>query len=332
MSVYIYGKFKDITNEDVYVDIWSNGYDANSTFEIEDKEHADIYFADDPIHIAASEDDVTTEIIKHSCTISFLSKIWMGDYLFASNPYDIKVLVYTDNAVLFCGFVQPVTYSQDFSEVYNQFDIECVDLLGCLEYNNYLDNNYDLAKLNADIPTFETAIERMNLTYSFNSPRKNVTTNLLYLTLSKDTEQNFNLRFNDLVFLDESEDDQKTDDEALSGILRYFGLRIVQDGASVMIYDVAEVIRNKGVNTFYIYNMTQNSWIDNYAFANSHVFKEFVDKHLDISMSDVYTQMIVNCDRDSIDTVVESPFDSENISSPYTSRSHYMTECSSAGE
>ena len=37
MSVYIYGKFKDITNEDVYVDIWSNGYDASSTFEIEDQ-------------------------------------------------------------------------------------------------------------------------------------------------------------------------------------------------------------------------------------------------------------------------------------------------------
>lgn len=332
MSVYIYGKFKDITNEDVYVDIWSNGYDANSTFEIEDQEHADIYFADDPIHISTSEDNVTTEIIKHSCTISFLSKIWMGDYLFASNPYEIKVLVYTDNAVLFCGFVQPVTYSQDFSEVYNQFDIECVDLLGCLEYNNYLNNNYELAKLNADIPTFETAVERMNLTYSFNSPRKNVTTNLLYLTLSKGTEQNFNLRFNDLVFLDESEDDQKTDEEALSGILRYLGLRIVQDGASVMIYDVAEVIRNKGANTFYIYNMTQNSWIDNYAFANSHVFSEFVDKHLDISMSDVYTQMTVNCSRDSVDTVVESPFESENISSPYTSRSHYMTEFSSSGE
>ena len=326
MAVYIYGKFKDIAEQDVYVDIWSSGYNSSSTFEIEDSENADIYFSDDPIHITADSDNITDELIKHTCSISFLSKVWLGDYLFASNPDDIKVLVYTNNTILFAGFATPVSFSQDFSQQYNEFTLECIDLVTRLNYYYYLNNNYDLALLNAGIPTFREAINRMHLSYTFNSPRKSVTTNSIYVTSDKTKFSNkLNLRFNDLVFLGGSENDIRMEDEALESMLRYFGWRIVQQGATIMLYDPSELLRSHGTKA--TYNLSNNASYDYYNFNNTTEIREFPNSLYDISMSDVYSQMKIMCKTTSVDNPIQSMFNTDDIiNNRYSSRSLYMTE------
>lgn len=327
MAVYIYGKFKDIAEQDVFVDIWSSGYDANSTFEIEDSSNADIYFSDDPVHITAESNDVTDEVIKHGCSISFVSKIWLGDYLFAKNPTDIKVLVYTSNAILFAGFATPVSFSQDYSQHYNKFTLECVDLLGNLSYYYYLNNNYELAVLNASIPTFRTAISRMHLSQTFTSPRKTVSTNLIYVTSHNTNFSNkLNLRYNDLVFLGESEKDVKMEDETLASLLRYFGWRIIQQGATIMIYDPSEILRSHGTKP--TYNLSDNTSFDAYNFNNTAEISKFPKSVYDISMSDVYTQMKINCKTQAVKDTI-GLFDSNDlINNQYSGRQLYVTEFS----
>lgn len=328
MAVYIYGKFKDIAEQDVYVDIWSSGYDTNSTFEIEDNSNADIYFSDDPVHITADSDNITTEVIKHGCSISFLSKIWLGDYLFAANPTDIKVLVYTTNAVLFAGFATPVSFDQDFSQRYNKFTLECIDLLGTLNYYYYLNNNYDLAVLNASMPTFRQAINRMHLSYTFTSPRKTVTTNTIYVTSHQSNmSDKLNLKFNDFVYLGSSEQDIKMEDEALESMLRYFGWRIVQQGATIMIFDPSEIWRSPSIKS--TYNLSNNASYDNYNFVNSTEITKFPKSVYDISMSDVYSQIKINCKTNNYRDKIVGLFDSEDIiNNRYMSRDHYVTEFS----
>ena len=45
-----------------------------------------------------------------------------------------------------------------------------------------------------------------------------------------------------------------------------------------------------------------------------------------ISMSDVYNKIIVECDLEENDTLIQSPLDEDSLVSPYTNRNRFLVE------
>ena len=88
-------------------------------------------------------DDTFDTIITRKCTINLLSSIYLGDYLFTKDDRGIEVSVtdQTTSEVLFRGYVQPLTFAQDYNSTFNSFTINCDDYLSTLQNRQYKQNN-----------------------------------------------------------------------------------------------------------------------------------------------------------------------------------------------
>jgi hypothetical protein len=105
----IKGTFKDLENNTITVTIYNK---ENGDPDIEIDESTDIRFGEEPVVIKTETRDMFKHVIGHSCTISLVTKRWLGDYLFASKADSIVVNVYRGaNECLFAGFVVPSTYN-----------------------------------------------------------------------------------------------------------------------------------------------------------------------------------------------------------------------------
>lgn len=51
-----------------------------------------------------------------------------------------------------------------------------------------------------------------------------------------------------------------------------------------------------------------------------------------ITIEEIYTQLVINCDQTEIDELITSPLSDDDIYSPYTNIVHYCTEYASFGE
>lgn len=167
----IYGTFKDRNNDTVSVSIYNInkiGNDINI-----DVSSNNIRFSSEPVTITTSCEDTFTHIIKKSCTIELVSKMWLGDYLFAYNLTSIVVNVTRNGECLFAGYVTPCTYNQDYSDEWETIEINCVDNLSILE-NRLLTDDTDYKSLVAEssMRTFKYFIDKMKLrdtTYNINN-------------------------------------------------------------------------------------------------------------------------------------------------------------------
>lgn len=159
----ITGTFKDIDNNTIVVDIYNRDITGNNiTIGLTDND--DVYFASDTLHIESQCDDTFTHVIKRSCTISLVTKIYLGDYLFANNMRSIVVNVYKNNVCIFAGYVTPNTYSQGYSNVYEQLDIQCIDVLSCMQYEYLCGvNTYETDKSNLQLSQFSNILEQVDV-------------------------------------------------------------------------------------------------------------------------------------------------------------------------
>ena len=51
-----------------------------------------------------------------------------------------------------------------------------------------------------------------------------------------------------------------------------------------------------------------------------------------ISVGEVYNQLLLTCKTESVENVIESPFDNDTLGTPYNAKQKYMTEYSCDGE
>lgn len=99
-----------------------------------------VKFSDNPVEITQQQDDTFEHILRTQCKIRLVTKEWLGDYLFAANYSSIVVNVWVDNDCVFCGYVVPRTYNQNYAHVWEDVDINCVDILSTLKDRRLTDN------------------------------------------------------------------------------------------------------------------------------------------------------------------------------------------------
>ena len=133
----IIGRFKTINNDDIEVAIYNKtitlpniNIDSTKT----------VYFGDNPVIITQQNDDTFDHILKTQCKITLVTNRYLGEYLFANNWLDIIVNVWRNNECIFCGAVTPMTFQQNYSKIYEELEINAVDILSTLKERRLTDN------------------------------------------------------------------------------------------------------------------------------------------------------------------------------------------------
>lgn len=320
------GQFNDIDDNLVTVQI-SKSDGVNSTVTIGEN---GLFFSGDPITIETDLENTFSTLIRKSCTINLLTKQYIGDALWAANANNIKVQINKGNNVIFNGFVEPNTYSQPFVSL-DEFSINCIDALSALQYYNYKDatpNTYDGLKLLSGTASFKTILIDALTTVLGNS-----NFNVYYdcsKASSEGREQNIfeDCGMSESYIFGETYDDIWTYEEVVSEIMQYLNLHIIQQGNDFYVFDWNTLKNRRNI----WYNIKTNSSVSLPNPQNVTITGEMHGADdTNITVSEVYNQISVSCDLESIDSVITSPLDNDSLTSPYTGKQLYMREYISEG-
>ena len=338
---YLHGTFKDFADNTIEVQIRSKNTDYVE-YEISDIDLADIHFAEEPVEISYSIDDLFTHVIKKSCTINLVTKIYLGNSFFATNEDSVSVKVYKNNNLIFCGFVEPYTYSQGYAHVYDEFTLNCIDYMSVLQYK-YLTDNHTWAELIAmtDIYSFNTYLDWMgfreigNIFYDMSKVKNenNTVSSIL---------EHAGISMN--VFLGDGEDKIMNFEEMLNEILKYLNLHMIQEGEDFYIFDWKTVENNKQnpwtcilKKKLYDDNMEEiennTTPTSNIILSNKVIQKsDYSSSDTNLSMSEIYNQIKAKCTLQNVDEVVSSPTVRDDVLAYFNKRELFMTEFISYNE
>lgn len=308
----IHGKFKSNGDVEYSVQIiCPYDYEIGSTDEIN--------FTDEPIEITQDISDTFEHIIKTQANINLLAKNYLGDYIFSSDDRGIEVLIYKEKECIFNGYIQPQTYNQDFADEYTEITLNCQDYLCTLENHKYKEKaNYDDLKTNVINVSFKTLLTEI---FGENPP--------IYfdnsIKVSGYDDDVFSIcGISELMLLGDEEDDVWTQEDILSELLQYLNLHIVQIGKEYYIFSWNNIKRTIKRKLF------KDLFSDKSTYKNSDIINVSVDLYksddTQISMSDVYNKIIVECDLEENDTLIQSPLDEDSLVSPYTNRNRFLVE------
>ena len=154
--MWLIGSYKDINNNTITVKIRNEKNGDN----IELGGALVKFAAEDAVTIDCDRDDYFTHIIKKSATIRLVTRIYLGDYLWAANQKSVIVNILRNGKCVFAGYVTPNTYTQDYVEEWTTLDVNCRDLLSTLEDTNLVDKDkYDDFKQNAQTISLKAYLE-----------------------------------------------------------------------------------------------------------------------------------------------------------------------------
>lgn len=144
--MWLIGTYKDIHNNTITVKIRNEKNGDN----IELGGALVKFAAEDAVTIDCDRDDYFTHIIKKSATIRLVTRVYLGDYLWAANQKSVIVNILRNGKCVFAGYVTPNTYTQDYVGEWTPLEVNCRDLLSTLEDTNLVDKDrYDAFKQNA---------------------------------------------------------------------------------------------------------------------------------------------------------------------------------------
>ena len=325
------GWFKDINDNDVVVEITKQSEEELS-FEIGEN---GIYFAgDSPVTITQDVENEFQIILSKQCTINLITDDYMGDYLFADNARDVEVTVQryvnqgnqTKRFVLFNGFLEPITFSQGYAHKLETFTLTANDYLGTLENLKYKDitlTDFDDSKQDATNRSFK------DILYEIIPSAK------IWYDQSKGVDENsIQTLFDDLGVFDvymigETYDDLWTQKEVLEEMLRYLNLHIAMNGSDFYLFDWDSMMAGETINWLNL----GTKRVKRGTYQEVQLTKEFyAGDDTNVTVADVYNQIQVTDELESLEDLIKSPLDSDNLQPLYPKKSWYMTEFISEGE
>jgi len=105
--------------------------------------------------------------------------------------------------------------------------------------------------------------------------------------------------------------------------LRYLNLHIIQEGEEFFIFDW-DFIRGEGGSTWYnLKNGRQRSRSLNFVTLEK---EDYAGSDTNVTVAEVYNQIQVTDELEALDTIIESPLDSNSLKSFYRSKINYMEE------
>ena len=292
------GKFKSIDNQFVYY--LKFGVDDGITRQIQDG-NIDAYndgeilcFAgESPITIQSDTSDTFEHVYIRSATVTLVSNYDIREYVVADNYMDIPIIIKIANAnvadkinvnnwlTVFNGFVNPMSFNQPFALKWNEFELECTDKLGVLEYTKF-------PKLLKD--------KQGNMDTSYKTPKEFID---LALSVCKFTV-NYNIKYdhtqdtkiNPAIFIGDSEDDWMTCKEVLEEIGKIYGCYFWQNGSICYV---------------------RNILLDDLKTPYEITKDDYMSDDANISVDTAYNLVKCEVDISSIDSDFINPFDKDAI-------------------
>ncbi len=336
--MYVHGSFVNQKGDTVEVQILTNNSRA-VTYEI-GTDKSGIYFADDPIEIEDETNDVFDVVLSQSARIRLLVSSFISDF-FQLNVLEAKVNIKCAGRLVFAGYIEPQTYSQDFNEVYDELELTCIDALSALQYSQYKgvadSADYALAKAEAEQVNARTLIcDLVNQATSGLIIDSSSTSCPIYYdgTVQTATEHKNALRWtsiNELLFFDDDEDSIWSNEDVLTEVLRYFNLHIRQDGAAFYIFDWNTAKSNAiAASNWYNINVAESAEdieCSGPSASTITLASELVeDTGTQISVEEAYNQIQLTCSRKEISEIAVSPLDEDTLVAPFPRRTLYCRE------
>lgn len=347
--MYLHGEFINKRGVTVALHILTNGDYADE--RVIDTEEAGVYFpAESPVMIENEVNDTFDVLLRQSAKVTLLCRNYIPE-LFCTSARSAVVNVYEDGRCVFAGFIEPMTYSQPYNEVFDELELNCLDALSGLQYMNYknvgaLGVVYEVVRGEAGIRTFgEIVLEAL----------RSVSAGLDVLSVvsaggeaEAEAESRLNVWYDgsrgvdkascsgasvfndvgvtDLLFMGSSADEVWTTETVVEEVLKYLNLHIRQEGFEFYVF-AWETVRGGDDEPLTWYavgddgkKVTERSGtivvsLDNVA-----------DCGTSISIGEVYNQLMLTAVTEVQENVVENPLDSDSLTSPYDAMQKYMTE------
>lgn len=331
--MYIHGEFLDRQGRTVAVHIVTGG-DYTEELEIGTSWDAVLQFTDNPVEIDCSVNDCFDHIISHSATIHLQTRAFI-EPLFCSSPLEGAVNIMRDGECLFCGFIEPMSYSQDFVEVYDDFDIECIDVLSALQHVNYggvgmNGVDYDEQKETVgNVCLFEvltgelSALMQAAMTTAVSESTLYFDGRLLFAA-GGDSVFRY-ATFHDTLFYGSIEDDLWTYENITEEFLKYCNLHITQIGATFVVFTWEGV--RAGFDDWQSYQIAGEAASTMPVQAAITLSTDNVaDMSTNISVLESYSHIALTCSIEDIDTLVGSMLDEDTLYSGYDKAQLYLRE------
>lgn len=328
--MYIHGEFQDIEGNTVEVHILK-GSRAEEYIIGKDG----LQFGSDPVVVSVDGSDTFEPIITSTCTITLLTDHYIGDLLFANNARDIKVAVI--GSTNFFGYVEPCAFTQPFSNEWEEVQITCLDPLAVLQYITPLTagETYENLIKNSSVKSFADYIEDMGLHEVLNFVSSSSQQPSIFFDGSVELPNgNGNIieeiGISESLFLGEDEDSVMNYEEILKEILQYLNLHIRCIHGHFYLYNYDSIRFKNQIQFTNIFN-TSNTF-PNPVVRHNVEEKDYAGSDTNFSMSEVYNQIAVTCETTPIETVIEDPFDEDDLKPVFPKISHFMREWVSEGK
>ncbi len=337
--MYIYGDFVNQSGETVSVYILTQG-DRAQTLEI-GTESTDIFFGDNPVEITSEVSDTFDVLLRQSAEVTLLCGNLVSDF-FSTSCRDAVVNIYKAGICVFAGFIEPQTLSQSYNERWDEITLNCIDALSAMQYSKYRNVgtsgvSYSTVKADAGQRAFDEIIkEIVNGVYARLDIKGEGQVRLWFdgsRAINSAEGQRYTIfglmSISELLFLGDEEDDVWQQDDVLEAILKYPDLHIAQDGLDFYIFSWQSVKSSESIE-----------WKDLMSADKLTTERQTVKISLDnvadcdttISIGDVYNQLILTCDVEEMDDLIESPLDDDLLVSPCRCKQKYITEYSCDGQ
>lgn len=305
-------------------------------------EGGDVLFAEDPVTIEGQASDTFSVSLGTRATVRLLTRRYMAE-LFCPDCFRAAVSVYRGDRCLFCGFVEPNTYSQDFNAAYDELELSCVDILGSLEYRRYRDTGvtseayakvkqaaaqrtfYDIlssqlrAAYNAAYTTGEAG--RMRIYYDGSKT----------LTAAKSPDILKSLSISELLFLGDDENDVWQQNDVMDEMLRYLDLHIAQTGQDFYIFSWQSVRQCAGTPVTWT-DLESGDTVTEQGARLTITPEAVADDGTQVDVGEVYSRLSLSCEIKKTEDIIDSPLDNALVTPAFPSKQLYMREVMAEGE
>ena len=342
--MYLHGEFINHNGDTIAVHIVTQGSRTTEKI-IGENDDSDFFFpADEAVTITSEVNDTFDHLLTQSATINLQAKYY-EESLYGSTCRDGIVNILRNGEVVFAGYIEPLSYSQNFNETYDDVSLSCIDCLSALQYSHYKDIgalgvNYAKVRKEADQRTFLDIAKELLANVSDGIDILGGTTSLpVYYDGSKSVTKIEGTRWSvfseisisELLFLGDTEDDVWTQEEVLTELMRYLNLHIMQDGLKFYVF-AWETLR-AGKKFFFWRDLRGSAGSSLCQPATHDITTAIVaDCDTQITLGESYNQLLLTDSLTEVENVVESPLDEDSLSYAFDGMQKYMTELSSKGE
>lgn len=353
--MYVHGEFINKKGDVVAVHILTNG-DRTEEMEIGTEESGLWFPAESPVVIEDEVNDTFDVLLRQSAKVTLLCRDYVPGF-FCTSALSAVVNIYRGGECVFAGFLEPQTYSQPYNDVLDELELNCLDALSGLQYMNYksvgaLGVVYEIVRSEAGQRTFGEVVmealrgvsDGLDILAQLEAPEEGDGEETpqdeekgdnfyVWFDGSKSADKEgsegtavfSDLGVTDLLFMGDGADSVWKQSTVVEEVLKYLNLHIRQDGFDFYIFDWATVKGNGAEGaTWYALNGDE-TWKDTARLVTLSADNvEGCDA--EISIGEVYNQLLLTAVMETQENIVENPLDSEGLTSAYDGMQKYMTE------